>query len=162
MIRRLAVLAAAAFLLIPATPTSAETLPAEAIEFLEWHHANFVEVLPGVWAPRAEAEAIQAFLAQARRDAYAPALDCISSHESATSGNYTAVSPNGAWRGRYQFAAGTGRFSVGRAGHGEWAGIPANQWPAHVQDDAAIALIEHQGGRVQPAWRWSDCNRLLP
>lgn len=179
-VRRTALLVALAVLAAcgPLSPAWADTdwevgdpsavLDPSAVEFLEWCHAHCVEVLPGVHVLPADAPAIRAWLKQARRDAYAPVLDCLAERESERDSGGTsrdgwqARNPRSGTLGRYQFTSRTGRYAVQLAGHGEWAGVGASGWPAHVQDDAAIALIVDQGGHVGPAWGHPWCDRLLP
>lgn len=72
-------------------------------------------------------------------------LACTRAHESDTAGGYGAVDPSGTYRGAYQFAAGTWAGAVTRAGYPEYAGTPADQVPAHVQDAAAAQLYAERG-----------------
>lgn len=72
-------------------------------------------------------------------------LSCTRAHESDTSGGYAAVSPDGTYRGAYQFDAGTWRGAVTRAGFEEYADTPVDQVPPDVQDAAAIQLYGERG-----------------
>lgn len=89
----------------------------------------------------------------------APAADegwmaCVRAHESDTSGGYSAVSPDGTYRGAYQDDQRTWDESVAAAGYPEYVGTPANLAPPAVQDAAAIAL--HAARGMQP-WAGSGC-----
>jgi hypothetical protein len=72
-------------------------------------------------------------------------LACTRGYESDTSGGYGAVSSGGTYRGAYQFAQGTWDAAVAGAGYGEYAGVPADQVPAEVQDAAAAHLYSVSG-----------------
>lgn len=74
-------------------------------------------------------------------------LECTRAHESDTAGGYAAVSSGGTYRGAYQFAQPTWDAAVSGAGHGEYAGVPADQAPAEVQDAAASHLYSVSGTR---------------
>jgi hypothetical protein len=74
-------------------------------------------------------------------------LACTRAHESDTAGGYSAVSPSGTYRGAYQFDARTWAGAVSRAGFEEWAGVPADQVPADVQDAAALQLYSERGNQ---------------
>jgi hypothetical protein len=72
-------------------------------------------------------------------------LACTRAHESDTAGGYGAVSSGGAYRGAYQFQQNTWDAAVAGAGHGEYAGVPADQVPPEVQDAAAAHLYSVSG-----------------
>jgi len=72
-------------------------------------------------------------------------LECTKAHESDTSGGYNAVSGSGTYRGAYQFSQGTWDAAVAGAGYDEYAGVPADQVPASVQDAAAAHLYSVSG-----------------
>ena len=72
-------------------------------------------------------------------------LACTRAHESDTSGGYGAVSSGGTYRGAYQFQQNTWDAAVAGAGYGEYAGVPADQVPAEVQDAAAAHLYSVSG-----------------
>jgi hypothetical protein len=72
-------------------------------------------------------------------------LECTKAHESDTSGGYNAVSGSGTYRGAYQFSQRTWDAAVAGAGYEEYAGVPADQVPASVQDAAATHLYSVSG-----------------
>ena len=72
-------------------------------------------------------------------------LACTRAHESDTAGGYGAVSSGGSYRGAYQFQQNTWDAAVAGAGHGEYAGVPADQVPPEVQDAAAAHLYSVSG-----------------
>lgn len=74
-------------------------------------------------------------------------LACTRSHESDTAGGYVAVSPDGTYRGAYQFEPRTWAAAVTRAGYPEYAGVPADQAPPEVQDVAAAQLYSERGNQ---------------
>jgi Transglycosylase-like domain len=74
-------------------------------------------------------------------------LACTRAHESDSSGGYAAVSSGGQYRGAYQFSQPTWDAAVAGAGHGEYAGAPADEVPAEVQDAAAAHLYSVSGTR---------------
>jgi len=74
-------------------------------------------------------------------------LECTRAHESDTSGGYEAVSGSGTYRGAYQFNQGTWDAAVAGAGYAEYAGLPADQVPAGIQDAAAAHLYSQSGTR---------------
>lgn len=74
-------------------------------------------------------------------------LACTRAHESDTAGGYAAVSGSGTYRGAYQFSQTTWDAAVAGAGYGEYAGVPADQVPAAVQDAAAAHLYSVSGTR---------------
>lgn len=70
-------------------------------------------------------------------------IDCFiaSIRQQESGGNYGAYNPGSGAAGAYQFEPGTWRYALSLAGLGNWAGTPANQAPAWVQDNAAKALM---------------------
>jgi len=74
-------------------------------------------------------------------------LECTRAHESDTSGGYGAVSSSGTYRGAYQFSQTTWDAAVAGAGHAEYAGMPADEVSAEVQDAAAAHLYSVSGTR---------------
>jgi hypothetical protein len=72
-------------------------------------------------------------------------LECTRAHESDTSGGYGAVSSSGTYRGAYQFSNGAWSAAVAGAGYEEYAGVPADQAPAEIQDAAAAHLYSVSG-----------------
>lgn len=72
-------------------------------------------------------------------------LECTRAHESDTSGGYGAVSGSGTYRGAYQFSQRTWDAAVAGAGMEEFAGVPADEVPASVQDAAAAHLYSVSG-----------------
>lgn len=73
--------------------------------------------------------------------------ECTIDHESRSSGIYTAVSPDGVYRGAFQFLGSTWRSVAVNAGYAEWADTPTDQVPPDVQDAVARFLWEHSGNR---------------
>jgi len=72
-------------------------------------------------------------------------LACTRAHESDTSGGYSAVSSGGSYRGAYQFQQSTWDAAVAGAGFDQYAGVPADETPAEVQDAAATHLYSVSG-----------------
>ena len=72
-------------------------------------------------------------------------LPCTRAHESDSAGGYAAVSPNGQYRGAYQFAQATWNAAVAGAGHAEYVGVPPDQAPPAIQDAAAAHLYSVSG-----------------
>lgn len=72
-------------------------------------------------------------------------LACTRAHESDTAGGYNAVSSGGSYRGAYQFQQSTWDAAVAGAGFDQYAGVPADQVPAEVQDAAAAHLYSVSG-----------------
>lgn len=135
--RRLAVLATALALVVPA-PADAHRTSRKA-EYVERSEARRV--------PKARASR------SARGIEPTPALlDCIAEWESERGTpyrtGYGAVSPSGKYRGRYQFDARTFRGVAERIGHHRWARTPVDQVPPDVQDAAAGQLLRERG--LQP------------
>ena len=79
---------------------------------------------------------------------------CVKAHESDTAGGYRAVSPDGSYRGAFQWDQGTWDDSVLLAGLPAYVGTLADQAPPDVQEVAASALHDSRGG--QP-WAGSGC-----
>ncbi len=74
-------------------------------------------------------------------------LACIRAHESDTAGGYTAVSPDGTYRGAYQFLPGTWDATADAAGRPDLVGVdPAGASPAD-QDAMATHLYSQAGSR---------------
>ncbi|HEX5586992.1 MAG TPA: transglycosylase family protein [Acidimicrobiia bacterium] len=72
-------------------------------------------------------------------------LACIRAHESDSAGGYQAVSPNGTYRGAYQFLQSTWNSSAAAAGRGDLVGLdPATVSPA--DQDAIAAYLYSQAG----------------
>lgn len=72
-------------------------------------------------------------------------LACTRAHESDSAGGYNAVSSGGSYRGAYQFQQSTWDAAVAGAGFDQYAGVPADQVPAEVQDAAAAHLYSVSG-----------------
>lgn len=68
-----------------------------------------------------------------------PVLRCIAWHESR--GITTAVSPDGEYRGKFQLSMSFSPAWANRYGFPQWASLPADRWPAAVQDAVAVALF---------------------
>lgn len=62
-------------------------------------------------------------------------------------GNYGAVSPDGTYRGAWQFDRPTWNGAVSRAGYPEWSGRDPASAPPHVQDAAARQLYSERGNQ---------------
>jgi hypothetical protein len=62
-------------------------------------------------------------------------------------GNYATVSPDGTYRGAWQFDQRTWNGAVARAGYPEWSNRDPAQAPPHVQDAAARQLYAERGNR---------------
>lgn len=140
---------------VPAPPDVTAGL--DVVQFLVEHERITAERNAEIAAERREA-ARRAAERRASRSAQRRSpggaggtLACIRSHE----GSYGSVSPSGKYRGAYQFDRSTGAGAVSRAGYPEYAGVPANEWPPHVQDAAAAQLLAERG--LQP---WPTPNRL--
>lgn len=72
-------------------------------------------------------------------------LACTRSHESDSAGGYAAVSPDGVYRGAYQFLRSTWDNVARMAGRSDLVGVdPAQASPAS-QDELALALYHSQG-----------------
>ena len=78
----------------------------------------------------------------ASQDAF---LKCTRAHESDTAGGYHAVSPDGVYRGAYQFLRSTWNNVARAAGRPDLVGLdPATAAPAD-QDQLALFLFQHSG-----------------
>ena len=74
-----------------------------------------------------------------------PFLKCTRAHESDTAGGYHAVSPDGVYRGAYQFLRSTWNNVARAAGRPDLVGVdPAAAAPAD-QDQLALFLFQHAG-----------------
>lgn len=72
-------------------------------------------------------------------------LRCTRGHESDTAGGYRAVSPDGVYRGAYQFLRSTWNNVARAAGRAELVGVdPAAASPGD-QDQIALFLFQHSG-----------------
>jgi hypothetical protein len=69
-------------------------------------------------------------------------------------GNYQAVSPDGLYRGAFQFSQGTWNVAAQLAGLPQLVGVPPNEASKADQDTLAIALYKADG--EQP---WTDSCR---
>ncbi len=88
------------------------------------------------------APASVAVQASASDDAF---LRCTRAHESDTAGGYRAVSPDGVYRGAYQFLRSTWNNVARAAGRADLVGVdPATVAPAD-QDEIALFLFQHAG-----------------
>jgi hypothetical protein len=82
-----------------------------------------------------------------------PFLQCIVQAESG--GNYQAVSPNGLYRGAFQFSQPTWNFAAQSAGRPDLVGVPPNQASKADQDSLAVALYSLDGERP---WLGDRCS----
>ena len=74
-----------------------------------------------------------------------PFLVCTRAHESDSAGGYRAVSPDGVYRGAYQFLRSTWNNVARAAGRTDLVGVdPAAASPAD-QDQLALFLFQHAG-----------------
>ena len=74
-------------------------------------------------------------------------LPCTRAHESDTAGGYSAVSPDGVYRGAYQFDRTTWNSVAASTGHDELVGVdPAAAAPS-AQDELASALYLMRGNQ---------------
>jgi len=74
-------------------------------------------------------------------------LPCTRAHESDTAGGYSAVSPDGVYRGAYQFDRTTWNSVAASTGHDELVGVdPASATPS-AQDELASALYLMRGNQ---------------
>jgi hypothetical protein len=83
-----------------------------------------------------------------------PFLQCVVQAESG--GNYGAVSPNGLYRGAFQFSQATWNFAARAAGRPDLIGVPPNQASKADQDTLAVALFALDGERP---WLGDRCSR---
>ena len=82
-----------------------------------------------------------------------PFLQCIVQAESG--GNYQAVSPNGLYRGAFQFSQSTWNFAAQAAGRPDLVGVPPNEASKADQDSLAVALYSLDGERP---WLGDRCS----
>ena len=82
-----------------------------------------------------------------------PFLQCVVQAESG--GNYQAVSPNGLYRGAFQFSQPTWDFAAQAAGRPDLVGLPPNQASKADQDTLAVALYALDGKRP---WLGDRCS----
>jgi hypothetical protein len=80
-------------------------------------------------------------------------LLCVRKDESG--GNYQAVSPNGLYRGAFQFSQSTWNYAAQAANHPELVGVPPNDASKAAQDTVAVALYALDGERP---WLGDRCN----
>lgn len=76
---------------------------------------------------------------------FAAFRDCTIQIES--HGDYGAVSPDGVYRGAWQFIQSTFDGAVNRAGFGQYAGTDPAQAPSDIQDAAAAQLYSERGNQ---------------
>jgi Transglycosylase-like domain len=82
-----------------------------------------------------------------------PFLQCVVQAESG--GNYGAVSPNGLYRGAFQFSQSTWNFAAQAAGRPDLIGVPPNLASKADQDSLAVALYALDGERP---WLGDRCS----
>jgi len=82
-----------------------------------------------------------------------PFLACVVQAESG--GHYQAVSPNGLYRGAFQFAQSTWNFAARAAHRPDLIGVPPNQASQADQDTLAVALFALDGERP---WLGDRCS----
>jgi peptidoglycan hydrolase CwlO-like protein len=86
-----------------------------------------------------------------------PALNkfllCVRNDESR--GNYQAVSPNGLYRGAFQFSQPTWNYAAQAAGRPDLVGVPPNTASRAAQDTVAVTLYSLDGERP---WLGDRCN----
>jgi hypothetical protein len=82
-----------------------------------------------------------------------PFLACVVQAESG--GNYQAVSPNGLYRGAFQFSQSTWNYAAKAAGRPDLIGVPPNQASKADQDTLAVALYALDGERP---WLGDRCS----
>jgi peptidoglycan hydrolase CwlO-like protein len=83
-----------------------------------------------------------------------PFLACVVQAESG--GNYGAVSPNGLYRGAFQFSQPTWNFAAQAAGRPDLIGVPPNLASKADQDSLAVALFALDGERP---WLGDRCSQ---
>jgi peptidoglycan DL-endopeptidase CwlO len=83
-----------------------------------------------------------------------PFLQCVVQAESG--GDYQAVSPNGLYRGAFQFSQATWNFAAQAAGRPDLVGVPPNQASKADQDTLAVALYALDGERP---WLGDRCSQ---
>ncbi len=81
-----------------------------------------------------------------------PFLTCVRGVESG--GNYQAVSPDGLYRGAYQFLQSTWDATARHIGAPDLVGVDPRTAGATLQDDMAWALYQWQGSTP---WAGSGC-----
>ena len=74
-----------------------------------------------------------------------PFLKCTRAHESDTAGGYRAVSPDGMYRGAYQFLPSTWNNVARHIGRYDLVGVDPAAASPHDQDVIAMALFQWQG-----------------
>jgi peptidoglycan hydrolase CwlO-like protein len=82
-----------------------------------------------------------------------PFLQCVVQAESG--GNYGAVSPNGLYRGAFQFSQSTWNMAAQAAGLSALVGVPPNLASKAAQDTVAVALYALDGERP---WLGDRCS----
>lgn len=82
-----------------------------------------------------------------------PFLTCVVQAESG--GNYQAVSPNGLYRGAFQFSQSTWNFAAQAANRPDLIGVPPNLASKADQDTLAVALYALDGERP---WLGDRCS----
>ncbi|HEX3796279.1 MAG TPA: transglycosylase family protein [Acidimicrobiales bacterium] len=82
-----------------------------------------------------------------------PFLQCVRQAESG--GNYGAVSPDGKYRGAFQFDQATWNYAAQAAGRPDLVGVPPNQASQADQDSVAVALYSLDGERP---WLGDRCS----
>ncbi len=82
-----------------------------------------------------------------------PFLQCVVQAESG--GNYGAVSPNGLYRGAFQFSQPTWNMAAQAAGLPQLVGVPPNEASKAQQDTVAVALYSLDGERP---WLGDRCS----
>ena len=82
-----------------------------------------------------------------------PFLACVVQAESG--GNYQAVSPNGLYRGAFQFSQSTWNFAAQEAHRPDLVGVPPNQASKADQDTLAVTLFALDGERP---WLGDRCS----
>jgi hypothetical protein len=70
-------------------------------------------------------------------------------------GNYQAVSPNGLYRGAFQFSQATWNFAAQAADRPDLIGVPPNEASKADQDTLAVALYALDGERP---WLGDRCS----
>ncbi len=83
-----------------------------------------------------------------------PFLACVAQAESG--GNYQAVSPNGLYRGAFQFSQSTWNFAAKAANRPDLIGVPPNEASKADQDTLAVALFALDGERP---WLGDRCSK---
>lgn len=74
-------------------------------------------------------------------------LSCTRAHESDSAGGYRAISPDGAYRGAYQFLQSTWDSTARQAGRSDLVGVAPDQASPGDQDMLALFLYHQQGNR---------------